>query len=247
MIGGFTGLNLTNKRPQEAAWRHVPANSFCVVWRAARPLGRRRQDLLGRRPPGACGRRPGAGRGLRPAAPARRRLPDARPRDRRADQRQPHDPALARGPAAPPSRRCERIAEYSVGLMGRTPDYMNVTYRGLCRPAPTNGRSTATRRAPRTWSPTRRSLRRERHLAHPHDRSSDRRPGQGRGTRSVTIRCSCTRSARPRTASSCAARACWRRWRRSPTSSRSIPRPACPTRRPTLRAVASASRWTRRA
>ena len=25
----------------------------------------------------------------------------------------------------------ERIAEYSVGLMGRTPDYMNVTYAGL--------------------------------------------------------------------------------------------------------------------
>jgi hypothetical protein len=33
-IGGLAGLNLTNKRLQEAAWRRVPANSVCVVWRA---------------------------------------------------------------------------------------------------------------------------------------------------------------------------------------------------------------------
>ena len=38
-IGGFAGLNLTNKRLQEAAWRRVPANSFCVVWRAGATFG----------------------------------------------------------------------------------------------------------------------------------------------------------------------------------------------------------------
>jgi len=51
--------------------------------------------------------------------------------------------------------RClERIAEWSVGIMGRTPDYMNVTFAGSPG-ATTSGRPTATRRARPTWSPTR--------------------------------------------------------------------------------------------
>jgi hypothetical protein len=38
-IGGFAGRNLTNKRRQEAAWRRVPAHSFCVVWREGATFG----------------------------------------------------------------------------------------------------------------------------------------------------------------------------------------------------------------
>ena len=50
-----------------------------------------------------------------------------------------------------------RVAEYSVGLMGRTPDYMNVTYAGFAGRRRRMGASTATRPAPSAWSPTRSS------------------------------------------------------------------------------------------
>ena len=51
-----------------------------------------------------------------------------------------------------------RVAEFTVGLMGRTPDYMNVTYAGFAGRA-TNGRSTATRKARRTSWRSRRNWR----------------------------------------------------------------------------------------
>ena len=48
----------------------------------------------------------------------------------------------------------ERIAEWSVGIMGRTPDYMNITFAGFAGRR-TNGRSAATSAARPTWWPTR--------------------------------------------------------------------------------------------
>ena len=54
-------------------------------------------------------------------------------------------------------RGLECIAEYSVGLMGRTPDYMNVTYAGFAGRADEWAASTATSGAPTTWCATRRS------------------------------------------------------------------------------------------
>ena len=54
------------------------------------------------------------------------------------------------------------------------------------------------------------------------DKATRRRAG-GRQRRTP-----CARSPTPSTASSCAARACWRPWRRSPTSSRSIRPRRCP-------------------
>jgi len=53
-------------------------------------------------------------------------------------------------------RGLRRIAEHTVGVMGRTPDYMNVTYAGFAA-ARMNGRSMATRPAPRGWWTTRSS------------------------------------------------------------------------------------------
>ena len=75
-------------------------------------------------------RRAAARRGVRPPARVPRRLPDARSRDGRADQRQPHDPPLDRR-SETPAPGARRIAEATVGLMGRTPDYMNVTFAGF--------------------------------------------------------------------------------------------------------------------
>ena len=81
-------------------------------------------------------------------------------------------------------------------------------------------------------------------LAHAHDHPPDRRQGDGATSRPAATRWRCTRSETPSTASSCAARASWRRSRRSPTSSPSIP--AHPVR-PKARATRSRSRsrWRR--
>ena len=62
-------------------------------------LGDERVDDVTHAPrPGRRG--PGPGRCLRPPARVRRRVPDARPGDRGARQRQPHDPPQQGGPAA---------------------------------------------------------------------------------------------------------------------------------------------------
>ena len=90
-----------------------------------------------------------------------------------------------------------------------------------------------------TWSlPEAARAARTSRLTHTH-RPPDDRPGD-RPRRSPATRCRCTRSATPSTASSCAARASWPRWRRSPTRSRCTPAIRCrPTRR---RRTRSASR-----
>ncbi len=63
--------------------------------------------------PALSGAAKGAGRGLRPSAPSRRCLPDARPRDRGADRRRPHDPAVAAKICCGGTAASERFAEYS--------------------------------------------------------------------------------------------------------------------------------------
>ena len=110
-----------------------------------------------------------------------------------------------RGSCASPRR--------SVGLMGRTPDYMNVTFAGFAgeRSAwlgPDGGNEEGARQ-PRAFQ---KQLRARRHLADAHHRAPDRRPGDRQVVRRTT-RCRCTRSATPSTASSCAAPASWPRSR----------------------------------
>ena len=77
-------------------------------------------------------------------------------------------------------RGLARIAEATVGLMGRTPDYMNVKFAGLRRDAGSDwagrGRS-ATRRAPDNLVAFQKRLRARRHLADPHDHPPDHRQG----------------------------------------------------------------------
>ena len=51
----------------------------------------------------------------------------------------------------------QRTAEFTVGLMGRTPDYMNVTYAGFAGARRRMGRPTATIEGRRTSSPSRSS------------------------------------------------------------------------------------------
>ena len=75
-------------------------------------------------------------------------------RRRRARQRHAPHPALARGPRAPPARVRARPPRSTAGMMGRTPDYLNVTFACFAG-APTCGRGAATSRARRTSSPTR--------------------------------------------------------------------------------------------
>ena len=110
--------------------------------------------------PALSGAAQGAGRGLRPSAPARRCLPDARPRDRRADQCQPHDPAVARRSSAPSSRprTRRRILRRPDGPHARLHERH---FRRLCRPRPTNGRSTATSAGRRIWLRYQKKLARE--------------------------------------------------------------------------------------
>ena len=115
----------------------------------------------------------------------------------------------------------------------------------VCRPAATSGRSTATRKARTNLVrvPEGAGARRP-SLTHTIVHSTvDKAPRPRAG--GLRRRRSCTRWRRPRTASWCAARACWRRWRRSPTRSRSIPASRCPMPTGATRCP-SASRWTRR-
>ena len=72
-----------------------------------------------------------------------------------------------------------RTAEYTVGVMGRTPDYMNVTYAGFagrCDEWAANGNEAGAEnlvRYPEIPAP-------QRHLADAYDRAADDRQGAGR-------------------------------------------------------------------
>jgi 4-hydroxyphenylacetate 3-monooxygenase len=108
-----------------------------------------------------------------------------------------------------------QVAEYSMGLMGRTPDYMNVTYAGFAgRPDEwgLNGNAAGAERLVAYQKFLRRG---DISLTH-----TIVQPTVDKATR-------CARSKRPSTASWCAVPACWPPWRRSPTSSRSIPPRRC--------------------
>ena len=177
-------------------------------------------------------RRASAGRGVRPAARVPRRLPDARSRDGRADQREPHDPPLGRRPEA--TAQGARAHRRGVGrphgpharLHER--DLRRLRGRAQCLARPRRrqrGGPRQPRAASRSSSPAKTSRSRTRSCT----RRSTGRPT----TSSPATRCRCTRSATPSTASSCAARASSRRSRRSPTRSRCTPAIRCRlTRRP---------------
>ena len=122
------------------------------------------------------------------------------------------------------NRGLTRIAEATVGLMGRTPDYMNVKFAELRRARTGLGRAPdgRTRRAPHNLVAFQRRLGARGHLAHPHDHPSDDRQGDRRADRRQPRARAQGRRDR-RTASSCAARASSPRWRRSPTRSPCIP------------------------
>ena len=149
-------------------------------------------------------------------------MPDRR--DRRANSGQPHDPALARGSFAPrqgvaPRRRVfgradgphARLHErHLCGLRRQSRRVGQPRQRGRRRAA---GHLPEVLRGATSRSPTR----------------SCSRPSTRRWAmrRRPAIRMPCARSPTPSTASSCAARASWRPWRRSPTRSRSIPPCRC--------------------
>ena len=89
-----------------------------------------------------------------------------------AHQYQPHDPAVAGGPA-PPCRAGEVKSEGSTGIMGRTPDYMNMKFaaslrRRACGPA----RTDATRAAPE-YRELPAPPGRGRHFPHPYDHPAE--------------------------------------------------------------------------
>ena len=135
-----------------------------------------------------------------------------------------------------------RVAEFSVGLMGRTPDYMNVTYAGFAGRERRMGdqRQRGGRGQP---GGVPEGTRAQRPQPDPH--ADPRHVGQiqGQRARPASTKPSCTRWKKPSTASSCEARGCWRRWRRSLTSLRSIPASRCPTPAGATR-CRSASAWT---
>ena len=122
----------------------------------------------------------------------------------------------------------EAIAEYSVGLMGRTPDYMNVTYAGFAgRPdewSISGNEAGAANLVALPEAPARADLSLTHTIVQPTVDQAHKAM-----CRWPAITVALHKVARPRTASWCAARACWRRWRRSPTRSRSIRPPRCRT------------------
>ena len=112
------------------------------------------------------------------------------------------------------------IADASVGMMGRTPDYLNYTFACFAARADVWARYGNEQGAENLVA-----------LREPHARQRPVARRTRSSTRRSTARCPrptrpaarsrCTRSATRRTGSSCAARACSPRSRRSPTSSRS--------------------------
>ncbi len=124
------------------------------------------------------------------------------------------------------ARRCAGVAEYSVGLMGRTPDYMNVTYAGFAGNRgewANHGNEAGAERLVAYQKFLRRGDISLTHtIVQPTvDKATGDAPQAGNPT-------PCARSPTPSTASSCAARASSPPWRRSPTRSRSIRRCRCP-------------------
>ena len=122
--------------------------------------------------------------------------------------------------------RCARVAEYSVGLMGRTPDYMNVTFAGFAGRSRRMGDARQRGRR-RTLVAYQKFLRRD-DLSLTHtivqptvDKARGDAPQAGNP-------CAAQGRPTPSTASSCGARASWPPLPRSPTRSRSIRRCRCP-------------------
>ena len=138
-----------------------------------------------------------------------------------------------------------RLSEGSMGIMGRTPDYMNMKFAAFASApevwAGADGRNARgarnvvafQRRLARTTSPSR-------------TRSSSRPSTSGPTRGSSATRSPSARSARPPTASSCAGPGCWRRSRPTPTRRRSI-RASRFRRTPRTMPWPSPSRSTRRA
>ena len=124
------------------------------------------------------------------------------------------------------NRGLARIAEATVGLMGRTPDYMNVKFAGFAARHAT-GRARTAQRAGRRATSSRfqkRLARDDVSLTHTIiqptiDKATERR--------SWATRCRVHKVGDTGRASWCAAPGSWRRWRRSPTRSRSIRRIRC--------------------
>ena len=76
-------------------------------------------------------------------------------------------------------RGLERISAATVGLMGRTPDYMNVTFAGFAARRDLGGLRQANARGRRQPGPVPEAPGPRRHLAHPHHRPAHRRQGDG--------------------------------------------------------------------
>ena len=136
----------------------------------------------------------------------------------------------------------ERIAESTVGLMGRTPDYMNVTFAGFAgrsdewvdRRQRARGRQPG--RVPEVAG--RRDLSLTHTIVHPTvDKAKGDAPAAGNDVALHKV-------ATPRTASWCGARGSWPPSPPSPTSSRSIRPRRCP-REPMPTRSRSRSRWPR--
>ncbi len=165
-------------------------------------------------------------RDLRSAARSRRRLSDAGSRDRRADQREPHDPALASRPRSPSCLSADdrRVHGRSDGpLTGLHERHV----RRLRRARRRVGRRRQRGAAPRTWSPIRSTSRRDdisltHTIVHPTiDKATGDAPAPAERRRAPQGGRHRARHRRARRARS------WRRSRRSPTSSPSIPRIHC--------------------
>ena len=89
--------------------------------------------------------------------------------------------------------------------MGRTPDYMNVTFAGFAgERSAWIGADGGNEEGHDNLVAVPEAARTRRHLAHAHPRAPDDQPGDRQRLRRAT-RCRCTRSATPSTASSCAA------------------------------------------
>ena len=139
-------------------------------------------------------------------------------------------------------RGLRRIAEHTVGVMGRTPDYMNVTYAGFAGCAhewAEHGNEAGAARLVEYQKFLRRhDISLTHTLIHPTtDKAKDENP---RPDNDIILH----KVATPSTASWCAALASCPRWRRSPTSWRCIRGVRC-RKTATNSRCRSAFRWRR--
>ena len=153
----------------------------CGAVEAARAMGGRRQGDRHRVASGVRGSGEYAGADFRSAASGARRLPDAGPGDRRADQCEPYDSALARRPRAP-----SRMPANNRGVH-RRPDgpHAGLHERHLRRLRGTSRRMGGQRQRARRREPGRipEVTRAQGSLADAHHRSSHDRQGQRRRAR----------------------------------------------------------------